>query len=176
MGVMPAAKTWSADRVFYRGELVTFDGSLWQAAKDTGNAPGVGADWTCLAEHGRHARPLTIRGTYEPGASYQALDIVALNGGSFIARRDAPGECPGDGWQLLAKQGKPGERGARGEPGPQGPHGPRGEPGMTATTVKEWKLDRERYVATPIMTNGLEGAPLDLRPLFEAYHNESGNG
>jgi hypothetical protein len=168
--MLPAAKAWKADRVHYQGEVVTFGGSLWQARKDTGNAPDVGADWSCLAAHGLDAQPLTIRGTFESTAIYRALDVVALNGGSFIARRDAPRECPGDGWQLLARQG---QRGDRGERGARGEQGPQGAPGVPAPTIKDWKLDRERYVAVPVMSDGKDGPPLDLRGLFEAYHDES---
>ena len=43
---------------------------------------------------------------------FYAGDVVALNGGSFIARKDVPGPCPGPGWQLIASQGR---RGAAGE-------------------------------------------------------------
>ena len=46
--------------------------------------------------------------------TYKALDIVALNGGSFIAKKDNPGPCPGAGWQLIASQGKRGDKGERG--------------------------------------------------------------
>ena len=52
------------------------------------------------------------------------LDIVAMDGGSFIAIRDYPAApCPGKDWQLLCKQGKsgkperPGEKGDKGDPG-----------------------------------------------------------
>jgi hypothetical protein len=65
-----------------------------------------------------------ISGTYREGESYVFLNIVALNGSSFIARRDDPGSCPGDGWQLIASAGKPGLKGKRGEPGPRGERGP----------------------------------------------------
>jgi hypothetical protein len=37
-----------------------------------------------------------VRGIYRSGERYQVLDIVSKNGGSFTARRDDPGECPGD--------------------------------------------------------------------------------
>jgi hypothetical protein len=49
-----------------------------------------------------------------------------LNGASFAARRDNPGPCPGEGWQLIAAQGKrgnPGERGAVGQKGERGAPG-----------------------------------------------------
>jgi hypothetical protein len=33
-----------------------------------------------------------VRGTYQSGASYTRGDIVALDGGSFLARKDNPGK------------------------------------------------------------------------------------
>ncbi|WP_275945519.1 hypothetical protein [Bradyrhizobium sp. BRP22] len=33
----------------------------------------------------------TIRGTYRDDGEYSFLDIVALNGSSFVARADSPG-------------------------------------------------------------------------------------
>src|SRR6516164_2388686 len=46
-----------------------------------------------------------IRGTHDPKAQYLANDICAKDGGTFIARRNNPGPCPGEGWQLMARQG-----------------------------------------------------------------------
>jgi hypothetical protein len=88
---------------------------------------------------------------------------VALNGCSFVARRDDPGECPGQGWQALTLPGKRGEKGAPGERGPAGPAGP---------AIKSWQIDWERYQATPVMSDGSEGPTLGLRPLFEQFHME----
>ena len=173
MGSLPAAKAWKADCVHYQGEVVTFGGSLWQARKDTGNAPGAGADWACLAAGGLDGRSLNIRGTFDGKEIYQALDVATLNGGSFVARCDLPGECPGPNWQLLTKQGKQGDRGERGSRGEAGAQGPQGAPGKAAPTIVGWELDRERYVAVPVMSDTTKGAPLDLRGLFEAYHAEA---
>jgi hypothetical protein len=159
-------KAWT-DRVHYEGEVVAHRGSLWQATKDTGQTAG-GPDWLCLATRGLDAKLPRVRGTWsELVADYETLDIVVLNGGSFIAKHDKPGVCPGEGWQLIAKQGKPGatgERGPRGEPGPAG---------AAAPIIKSWKIDRANYVAVPIMSDGREGVPLHLRGLFEAYHSAS---
>ena len=94
---------------------------------------------------------------------------VALNGGSFIALKDAPGPCPGPGWQLIASQGK---RGAAGEKGERGPPGPRGDAGASGVTIRDWKIDRARYVATPVMSDGSEGPQLELRGLFEQFFSE----
>jgi hypothetical protein len=51
------------------------------------------------------ALSVRVRGTFAPNASYTRGDVVALDGGSFVARKDNPGKCPGDGWQLMARQG-----------------------------------------------------------------------
>lgn len=125
-GKLPLAKAW-LDTVHREGEVVTHEGGTYQANRDTGKAPPH-ADWTCLAAPGRNGadgRSLVVRGTHSEDAEYSALDLVAMNGGSFIAKRDNPGPCPGDGWQLVASQGKAGKPGDRGAPGPAG----RGEPG-----------------------------------------------
>src|SRR5262249_41492030 len=115
-GKLPIAKIWRQDSVTYEAEVVCYDGSLYQALKDTAQVPG-GSDWICLALAGRDGVTPDVRGTYKPGKDYKYLDIVALNGGSFIARTDDPGECPGPGWQLLASRGKTGDKGL---PGPRG--------------------------------------------------------
>ena len=76
--------------------------ATYQARCDTVHEPPHD-DWACLATAGRDGvdgRSMRVRGTYRAGEVYAALDVVALNGCSFIARRDDPGECPGDGWQF----------------------------------------------------------------------------
>jgi hypothetical protein len=95
-----------------------------------------------------------VRGTFQPGSNYARGDIVALDGGSFIARKDHPGKCPGEGWQLVARQGQ------RGIAGPEGKRGPPGQ------TITGWIVDRGAYRITPRMSDGTLGAPLELRELF----------
>jgi hypothetical protein len=127
-GKLPLVSEWT-DRVYYEAEVVTKDGATYQAIRDTGRAPPH-EDWICLASAGRNGldgRSFEIVGTYKPDAEYRALNVVALNGGAFVARRDEPGQCPGEDWQLIAsqgKQGKPGERGAIGPKGLIGAAGP----------------------------------------------------
>jgi len=96
-----------------------------------------------------------IRGTYNPQSTYSMNDIVALDGGSFVARKDNPGPCPGAGWQLMAKQGQ------RGIAGPEGKRGPPGN------IITGWIVDRSVYRVTPRLSDGTLGPPLDLRELFE---------
>ena len=96
-----------------------------------------------------------VRGTYQAGVSYVRGDMVALDGGSFVARRDNPGKCPGEGWQLMAKQGQ------RGIAGPEGKRGPAG------AVITGWIVDRSTYRITPRLSDGSLGPPLELRALFE---------
>src|SRR5215469_14520549 len=124
-GKLPLVKLWMPETVYYAGDVVAYDGGTFQAKRDTGQPPSH-ADWICLAAAGRDGNSITVRGTFDATAEYRCLDVVALNGGCFIARKDAPGPCPGAGWQLLASQGKRGVAGARGERGPTGSPGSSG--------------------------------------------------
>ena len=166
-GKLPLVKLWLPETVYYAGDVVAYDGGTFQAKRDTGQPPPH-ADWICLATAGRDGNSITVRGTFNVTAEYRRLDVVALNGGSFVALKDAPGPCPGSGWQLLASQGKRGVAGERGERGQQG------NPGLTGATIRDWKIDRTRYVATPVMSDGREGPPLELRELFQQFLTEAG--
>jgi hypothetical protein len=53
--------------------------------------------------------------------------------------------------------------------GERGSIGPRGEP---APTITGWRVDRTAYAAVPLLSDGSEGAPLELRGLFEQFYNE----
>ncbi|HVI65475.1 MAG TPA: hypothetical protein VM910_23270 [Bradyrhizobium sp.] len=158
----PSAKVWKEDTVYHEGDVVAFGGSTYQAKRDTAQLPGTG-DWTCLARAGRDGESLTVKGTYNPRDTYACRDVVAYNGASFCARKSAPGTCPGPDRQLLAKIGKAGPRGERGI------MGLRGERGEAAPAIHAWEIDRARYVATPIMSDGSSGPALELRALFEQF-------
>ena len=162
----PRVKVWEEGSVCYAGDVVTHGGATWQARRDTAQVPGTG-DWTCVARAGES---LTVRGTYDPRDTYAHLDVVAYNGASFCARKSAPGTCPGPDWQLLAKIGK------RGPPGARGIMGLRGERGAAAPTIQSWVIDRARYTATPMMSDGSIGSSLELRGLFEQFLLETSDG
>jgi hypothetical protein len=115
---------------------------------------------------GRDGRSLSVRGTYDPGASYFTLDVVVCDGASFIACRDNPGVCPGEHWQLIARQGK------RGVPGPQGERGEKGRDGLSAPVIADWKLDVRAHTVTPIYSDGRFGPVLELGALFESAQDE----
>jgi len=161
-------KLWRPDQITYAGEVVAYDGSTFQAVKDTAQAPG-GDDWVLIARGGRDAITPQVLGTYKEDAEYHRLDIIALNGSSFIAKRDDPGPCPGEGWQLLASAGRTGGRGEKGEQGlrgPKGESGPKGDPGASITG---WTIDHENYLAIPLMSDGRQGPALELRGFFKQF-------
>jgi hypothetical protein len=173
-GKLPSVKACEPDAVHYAGDVVVHDGSTYQAVRDTGRSPPHGKDWICLARAGRDgvdAITPSVRGTFNPNARYKRLDIVAFNKGSFIARHDDPGPCPGDGWQLITSHGVRGQRGLTGLRGEKGEKGENGEPGPT---ILSWEIDRAAYQAVPIMSDGKHGPPLMLRALFEQFHDERG--
>ena len=77
---------------------------------------------------------------------------------------------------LRGPQGERGECGARGERGKRGERGERGPKGdapLSPPLIKEWRIDQDRYIATPQMSDGRDGPPLDLRPLFERFMDET---
>jgi Collagen triple helix repeat (20 copies) len=169
-GTLPLVKAYVPDTVHYAGDVVTHAAALWQATKDTGQAPPH-ADWICLAAAGADGITPTVRSTYDAAVKYARLDIVALDGTTFIARKDDPGKCPGDGWQLMSVRGKPGIKGPLGE---RGQRGEKGDPGAAAPTIVAWKIDRVNYLITPIMSDASEVLAIEMRGLFEQFHDERG--
>lgn len=152
-GKLAEVVAWT-DQVYYEGAVVAHGGSTWQARQDTGREPPHG-DWLCLAAAGvagEDGRSFTVRGTWVNTGVYRMLDVVTLGGSSFVARVDHPGPCPGDGWQLLASQGRRGQTGDRGERGP---------PGLSAQSLTVDDHDRL------VLING-DGSPLicDLYPVL----------
>jgi hypothetical protein len=165
-GKLPVAKTWRPETVVYQAEFVSHEGALWQAKEDTAQAPG-GADWVCVARAGRDAVTPNIRGTFSVDEDYKMLDIVAIDGASFIAKYDNPGVCPdSSGWQLLSRQGRPGRKGER---GPAGPKGDKGPPAIVPRLLSS-KID-ENYNLT-ILRSDDSFEIIPLREAFERYHSE----
>jgi hypothetical protein len=126
---------------------------------------------------------LRVRGTYSASSSYQALDVVVRDSSSFVALRDNPGACPGDGWQLIACGGK---RGVAGEKGERGPKGDKGDApvlkgasfnleGMQIQTdrgpiplFKTVKVD-PRSFTIKIVGSDDSSLTVDLAPMFREY-------
>ena len=82
-----------------------------------------------------------ICGTWTEGKTYEALDVVAKDGGLFLCKHSDPGPCPGPAWQIMSTRGERGKPGPVGPRGEQGPQGPRGEAGVSITA---WRIDAKR--------------------------------
>ena len=108
-----------------------------------------------------------VRSLGPTAVSASSITLFLGLGESSSGPRCTSIRCPGDGWRLLAAQGK---RGVAGERGPQGPAGP---PAKDALTIERWQLDRTNYRAIPVMSDGSMGPALDLRGLFEQFFNET---
>jgi hypothetical protein len=160
-------RAWQPDEVTYAGDVVVHEGATWQAIRDTGKVPSVGRDWIALVVSGRDGRSMKVCGTYKADGVYKTFDVVMRESSSFVALRDAPGPCPGDGWQMLACGGKRGIAGEKGE------RGERGERGEDAAKIKSWKIDRKRFVATPVMADGTHGPELELHYFFKEFQAET---
>jgi hypothetical protein len=163
-GKLALVKAWKRG-VHYEGDVVTHDGSSYQALKDTAEDPPH-EDWICLAARGeRGAEPYVgeVRGVYDPASEYRKFDLVTMNGSEWRAKRDDPGTPgQGDGWALAAKVGK------RGDIGPKGERGP---PGIPAPRIVEWV--KHGYMAVPMYSDGKAGPALDVREFFELYNDEA---
>lgn len=158
-GKLAIARAWVSG-VHYEGDIRSHAGGTWQAVKDTAGEPPHDG-WICIAGRGADGKDgagFNPRRLWEAEETYQKLDVVALNGGSFVALHDEPGPCPGDGWMRLTQPGKRGEKGDRGD------RGERGERGLPAATVKSMAVDGEGVVT---LTNA-DGSTVtcDLYPLL----------
>jgi hypothetical protein len=113
----------------------------------------------------------TVRGTYNIQEKYKALDIVASDGGAFVARRNDPGILgQSDGWQLICRQGRPGRRGDRGPAGPKGDRGEKGPatmPAIVSSKIEDFKL--------VVLREDKSLEIFDLRPAFERYDADVNN-
>jgi hypothetical protein len=170
---LPRVKIWREDTVYYEGDCVAFNSSLFQAQCDTGKSPFYSKHRLCLATAGTDGKPIHHRGQFQADVEYRQHDAVLVDGSSFVALRDDPEHrCPGSGWQLMAaagRNGKPGATGPRGERGERGSNGPQGEP---APTITGWRIDCAAYTAVPLLSDGSEGAPLELCSLFKQFFDE----
>lgn len=165
-GKLSIVKAYDPETVFYEGDIVHLEGSTYQARKDTAQRPPHG-DWSPIAVKGKDARDWTMRGLYEPGAEYLKGDVVARDGGSWIAVKDEPGDLPGEGWRQLTQKGKRGDRGEKGERGQPGIKGPPGDPGPAVID-----LSVDGFVLVVTSADGSTVA-VDLAQMFQNYRDQS---
>ena len=73
------------------------------------------------------------RGEYNNTNQYAKIDIVSMDGGSWISNKPVRGVKPGtdpESWTQLAQKGDTGPKGDTGDTGPQGPKGDTGDTGL----------------------------------------------
>lgn len=145
---------------------------------------GVDADMDALKQHieelvaaipapkdgkdgadGKDAYPGAAKGLFSPEAEYLARDVVQLNGSAWMAKIDGPGDCPGEGWMLLAGRGKRGDRGDKGERGIEGKSGKDGAQPVGLA------IDAQTMEFRMILDNGEECAA-DFYPIAQAIRGE----
>jgi hypothetical protein len=148
------------DKIFYEGNVVTHEGSCWQAVTDTAKRPGTSDDWAVIAAAGQPGLSFRVRGTHNPGEVYRQLDTVVLDHCWFVAKTDNPGPIPGPNWQS-------GPVGKKGEKGVPGPRGDKGEPGKSAAHWIGVKLSGFELVT--VMSDGTVGPRIDLAPMFQEF-------
>ena len=141
----------------------------YQCLRDIGRSVTHADDWIYLARAGRDGVDgLTpdIRGTYAVNEEYKRLDIVAMDGAAFIAKYDDPGLCPGEGWQLMSRQGRPGRKGENGAVGPRGERGEEGPPAVMPQFLGS--RINENYDLIRVLSDGSKEV-MPLRPAFERF-------
>jgi hypothetical protein len=67
------------------------------------------------------------------------------------------------------RTGPTGPAGAKGDYGARGPEGRAGPAGKPGSQITSWRVDKARYVATPVMSDGTPGPDLELRDLFVQF-------
>lgn len=149
------AGAWPPETVTYQAELITHDGALWQAQRDTAQQPG-GSAWICVAASGRAGSDEitpTVRGTCDAREQYQQLDIVAQEGGSFIARKNNPGPAPVMIGRCCANRARPVTTGNR----TQGSTRREGRARRGRRDDRFLAIRREKFRMSPLMNNGTVG-------------------
>ena len=159
-GKLPIVREWKPG-VHYAGDVVRHSGATFQALVDTGDAPPSDS-WGELACRGQDGSGFSVRGPYDGSAEYRAGDIVMFGSSSFVARYDAPGVLPGDGWQLWAGAGKRGK---------EGPPGPRGERGADGASIMSASVDPESLEV--LVSTGERVVKIDLAPIAERILEEA---
>jgi hypothetical protein len=165
-GSLPMVESYFPGRIYYRGNVVADETGSYQAKCDTAKVPcPESEDWICVARSGadgKDGRTLRPHGTYDTnGSDYCRLDVVMLNGSSFVALRDVPRSCPGEDWQLVASAGKRGQQGLKGDRGPAGPL-------AIAPRIASSEIDAG-YNLNLLYVDGSRDT-IPLRPAFEQFY------
>lgn len=115
--------------------------------------------------------PGKLRGAWGAAARYEAFDRVCFNGAEWIARKDDPGDMPGEGWMLAAKRGKAGERGEKGDRGDRGLRGETGASGLPGAIGAAIEAIHVSDVSLIVMRSDGVALECDLRPVLTRFRD-----
>ena len=126
------------------------------------------ADEARIGQKNKITRRWAKRGTRPSAPRDQrtaSMDFVCRRVPVEYDRRPLPRrglEDTGQRW-ATGLQGIRGPKGYRGLPGPAGETGAQGKPGAPGAPIAGWRIDRASYSAFPIIGDGEQGPPLELR-------------
>ena len=154
----PNAAWICEDVVHYRGKLSRIAARRRRNATLRDRHIRMDLRWTRRRRQGRTR--WSVPGGSRPVSDkeiYNSLKIVALNGGSSPRKttRTMPRR-----WLAAHREPRQARR--------QGRARLQAFPG--ARSHRELADDRANYIAVPVLSDGREGAPLELRSLFEQFH------
>jgi len=173
-GKLPVVKTWQPETVVYQAELVSHGGSLFQARKDTGQEPGRGADWVCVARRGTDGKSPTFRGKFDTHERYEGFDIVTVDGCAFICRPRQSGRVSRHGLGSFDAGGKDRHPRRARRTGSARLEGHQGDKGNDAAEIVSWCVDDAAYRVIGFRSDGKPVKELNLRPMFERFLAEAG--
>lgn len=103
---------------------------------------------------------ITPKGEYNNATTYQNLDLITYQGGSYLALKETTGNLPTNNeyWQLIAEKGKDGEKGETGEQGEKGQDGTNGIDGKTPVKGTDYYTEADKQEMVNLVLNALPSA------------------
>lgn len=103
---------------------------------------------------------ITPKGEYNNATTYQNLDLITYQGGSYLALKETTGNLPTNNeyWQLIAEKGKDGEKGETGEQGEKGQDGTNGIDGKTPVKGTDYYTESDKQEMVNLVLNALPSA------------------
>ena len=100
---------------------------------------------------------ITPKGEYNNATTYQSLDLITYDGGSYLALKETTGNLPTNNeyWQLIAEKGQDGEPGT---PGTNGTNGIDGIDGYTPVKGTDYYTEADKQEMVNLVLAALPSA------------------
>lgn len=94
---------------------------------------------------------ITPKGEYNNATTYQSLDLITYEGGSYLALKETAGNLPTNNeyWQLIAEKGQDGTNGT---------NGTNGEDGYTPVKGTDYYTEADKQEMVNLVLNALPSA------------------